>query len=163
MNPTPIIPAIYDFFKSILKIVWLRYRIVLDVMTVAVVVAVCWMLWKGSSPDVVVYAGPPDSSSARAGKDVAAELRNTASPRGIHYRARIVNTTGFDDIRQRLENSDDGIAVGFLSELESGWPNQEHWLGNCHRRWREWKECRDPHFSAWQFGVSFKSTCKKKT
>ncbi|MFN0051651.1 MAG: hypothetical protein ACKV0T_05640 [Planctomycetales bacterium] len=119
MNPSQIIPALFDFVKSILRIAWVRHRVILDAMTVAAVGAVCWLFWRGASPDVVVYVGPPDSSSARAGLEVVSELRNTESPAGVRYRARVEYTNGFDDVRQRLQTSNDTIAIGFLSELES--------------------------------------------
>ncbi len=119
MNASQIIPAIYDFLTSIVRFMWVRHRVVLDALFLAVTVTVAWMLWSDSSPDVVVYVGPRDSASARAGRDVVAELRRTESPSGVHYRVRMEYTTGFEDIRQRLENSVDGIAIGFLSEVEN--------------------------------------------
>ncbi len=119
MNPSQIIQAVYDFTKSILRILRQQHRVVLDALFLTVAIVVCWMLWTGSSSDLVVYVGQRDSSSARAGKSIAAELRRTASPSGVPYRVRLVNTNGFEDIRQSVENSVDGIAIGFLSEIEN--------------------------------------------
>ena len=95
------------------------HRVVLDILFLVVAATVGWMVLSDFSPAIVVYVGPRDSASARAGKSVVAELRHTLSPSGIPYRVRIENTTGFEDVRQNIENTIDGIAIGFLTEVEN--------------------------------------------
>ncbi len=119
MNPSQIIQAVYDFIKTMLKVVWMRQRVVFDILFLVVAATVGWMVLSDFSPAIVVYVGPRDSASARAGKSVVTELRHTLSPSGIPYRVRIENTTGFEDVRQNVENTIDGIAIGFLTEVEN--------------------------------------------
>jgi len=75
-------------------------RVVLDILFLVVVAAVGWMVLSDFSPAIMVYVGPRDSASARAGNSVVAELRHTLSPSGIPYRVRIEHTSGFEDVRQ---------------------------------------------------------------
>jgi hypothetical protein len=117
MNIPSLIEALYHALQSLGRLAWDNSQKALNLITLALAFAVLWGGWLSfGQQQVVLFVGPPGSSTARVGQDLVERFAATRNANGVNYRVSLEPTAGTFSIRERMALESTRIPLGFVED-----------------------------------------------
>lgn len=117
MNIPSLVEALYRALQSFWRLICRHAQSVWNLVTLATAIAVAWGGWLSfGQQQVVLFVGPPGSSTARIGPGMVEEFARTRNANGVNYRASLEPTAGTLSIRERIALESSRIPLGFVED-----------------------------------------------
>jgi hypothetical protein len=127
MNIPTLIEALYHALQSLWRLIHRHGQKAFNVVTLALVFAVLWGGWFSlGQQQVVLFVGPPGSSTARIGQDLVEKFAATRNANGVNYRVSLEPTAGTFSIRERMGLESTRIPLGFIEDGQANGPQSNN-------------------------------------
>jgi hypothetical protein len=124
MNIPSLIEALYGALQSLWRLIHRHGQRAFNLATLALVFAVLWGGWFSlGQQQVVLFVGPPGSSTARIGQDLVERFAATRNANGVNYRVSLEPTAGTFSIRERMGLESTRIPLGFIEDGQANGPH----------------------------------------
>ena len=123
MNIPSLIEALYGALQSLWRLVYRNSQRAFNLLTLALAFAVLWGGWFSlGQQQLVLFVGPPGSTTARIGQDMVERFAATRNTNGVNYRVSLEPTAGTFSIRERMGLESSRIPLGFIEDGQETGP-----------------------------------------
>ena len=123
MNIPSLIEALYGALQSLWRLIYRNSQRAFNLLTLALAFAVLWGGWFSlGQQQLVLFVGPPGSTTARIGQDMVERFAATRNANGVNYRVSLEPTAGTFSIRERMGLESSRIPLGFIEDGQETGP-----------------------------------------